>query len=197
METTKTKYNPIMKHLKILLFAIFMAIITLALPGFASGNNGNNGNHGNGNNGNHYGHRCDHRCSPHAHCVTNVVTVVRTNVINRYQSVYLTNYVVVTNVVETSMDDVSVNYTLLKGHVYRFYVNTGHGWEIWGRIPSASNQVVRVSVPGHKVRAFPFTWQLVDFTPGFYRVAVPAELPVESPSLAYVAINHRLLRVIR
>lgn len=163
-------------------------------------------------NGNHYGnHKCDARCTPSVHCVTNTVTVTKTNTITVTRTntvtvqvptpVYfnVTNYfsVTETNIVQASLDDASANYTLQEGHLYRFYVASKGRFTSWGRIASASNQVVRISVPGALYTAEPLVWQVVDVTKGFPSVAVTAEEPIADPNLAYVAVNRRLYRVVR
>ena len=174
-----------------------LVLLSLVLVTAAFAGNDNN-------NGNHYGnHKCDARCTPHTHCVTNTITVTHTNTVTVQvpTPVYFTviNYVseTVTNYVSAALDDASANYTLQEGHLYRLYVATKGRFLSWGRIASASNQVVRISVPGALYAAEPLVWQLVDVTKGVPNVAVPAEEPITVPNLAYVAVNHRLYRVVR
>jgi hypothetical protein len=181
------------------ILALIAALALCLSPALASNDNGN-----------HYGHhKCDKRCKPHTHCVTNTVTVTktntvtvtRTNVVTVQVPVYfnVTNYFneTVTNYVTAALDDASANYTLQEGHLYRLYVAKNGRFAPWGRIAAASNQVVRISIPGALITTEPLVWQLVDVTKGFPTVAVTAEEPIATPNNAYVAVNRRLYRVVR
>jgi hypothetical protein len=150
------------------ILALIAALALCLSPALASNDNGN-----------HYGHhKCDKRCKPHF------------NVTNYFNET-------VTNYVTAALDDASANYTLQEGHLYRLYVAKNGRFAPWGRIAAASNQVVRISIPGALITTEPLVWQLVDVTKGFPTVAVTAEEPIATPNNAYVAVNRRLYRVVR
>ena len=193
-----------MKYTRPFAWIAMLVLTLLAMPAFAGNDNDRNCHRNHNCNSrctpnNHHNHRCDSHCHRNVQTVTvtNTVVVLRTNTF--HVPVYVTNTVteVVTNIVEASLDDASVNYTLQERHRYGFYVWNGKRWAAAGAIVSASNQVVRISVPGYLVRPTPLIWQLVDVTAGFPRTAVPAEEPVALPNLSFVAMNGRLYRVLR
>jgi hypothetical protein len=155
-------------------------------------------------------HDNDHKCNKY-HCgdrctvrVTNVVDVINTiNLTNRYyltNTIHLTdtitNYVTVTNSTHCPVNDLAISdYEVQKSHVYRLYVATNtRKWTHWATIRAGSNFTARLIIPLASVR--PLYWQVVDFTPGYPRVAIEAKEPTSDNAVSYIALTRgRLYRI--
>lgn len=167
-------------------------------------------------------HNNDHKCDKY-HCndrckvfVTNVVEVVRVRVVtnivdvvnninltNRFfttNMVYITetitNYITATNMMHCPVNDLAISdYNLNKSHTYRLYVATDtKKWTHWGTIRAGSNFTARLIIPLASIR--PLYWQVVDFTPGYPRVAIEANEPTAENAVSYIAlIRGRLYRI--
>lgn len=153
-------------------------------------------------------HSGDHKCDKY-HCnknctvmVTNVVDVINyvTNKFYTTNTIHLTdtvtNYITVTNATHCPVNDLAISdYNVSKSHVYRLYVATDtRKWTHWGTIRAGSNFTARLIIPLASVR--PLYWQLVDFTPGYPRVAIEAKEPMAEDAVSYIAlVRGRLYRI--
>lgn len=167
-------------------------------------------------------HSGDHKCDKY-HCndrctvlVTNVVNIIRdrfvTNVVDVFNNINITNrffttntihltdtitnYITVTNGTHCPVNDLAISdYNFSKSHTYRLYVATDtRKWTYWGTIRAGSNFTARLIIPLASVR--PLYWQVVDFTPGYPRVAVEAKEPMAENAVSYIALTRgRLYRI--
>lgn len=152
----------------------------------------------------HSNHKCDkyhcnNRCTVN---VTNVVDVIN-NITNKYfttNTIHITqtetNYVTITNSAHCPVNDLVItDYDLSKSHTYRLYVATDtRDWTYWGTIRAGSNFTARLIIPLASVR--PLYWQVVDYTPGYPRVAVEGKEPTCENAVSYIAlIRGRLYRI--
>jgi hypothetical protein len=102
--------------------------------------------------------------------------------------VYVTNFVQVP-VVCATLD--MADMTLEANHTYRLYVQEGaRPWRYWGVIKSTTNTAARVWVPAASTR--PMLWQVVDWTPGYNRAAVPKTPPdcVSKPQWVVLGVGN-------